>query len=419
MPVPDVAGAEVLDLDAFRPAYTEDPHPLLAELRRVAPVRRVSVLGIRAWLVTRYADALEALAGTELHNDPRHAGPEASAWPVVAASRHGPMAQSISTTDDPDHARLRRLVGREFTPRRVEDLRPRVERICDDLIAGFRGRGSADLVRDFAAILPLTVISDMFGVPVADRPRFRDWSLTIGGVQQGPAGEQPRAWAEISAYLTDLIDRKARAGATGDGDLLDALIAVRDGGDRLSHTELLGMATVLLLAGYATTVNLIADTVLTLLRHPDALASVRAEPRLADAAVEETLRYDGPVACPMLRYTSAPVRIGGTLIPANEVVVVSLASANRDERRFARPDRFDLDRAGGPGHLGFGHGVHYCVGAPLARLEARIALTGLLDACPDLALDDREPLPWRISFTTRGVTALPVTFTPTVRPATG
>jgi cytochrome P450 len=217
-------------------------------------------------------------------------------------------------------------------------------------------------------------------------------------------------WAEISAYLTDLIDRKTRAGATGEADLLDALIAVRDGSDRLSHTELLGMATVLLLAGYATTVNLIADTVLSLLRHPDALAAVRADPRLADAAVEECLRFDGPVACPMLRYTATPVRIGGTLIPAGEVVVVSLASANRDERRFTRPEQFDLTRAGSPGHLAFGYGAHYCIGAPLARLQARIALTRLLDACPGIALADGAALQWRTSFTTRGVTGLPVTF---------
>jgi pikromycin synthase len=291
---------------------------------------------------------------------------------------------------------------------------PRIGEICQALIAGFRPRGRADLIHDFAAILPLTIICEMFGVPEADRAAFRRWTLIIGGIEERTVAEQPRAWAELGAYLSGLIRAKSRPGAAAvQTDLLAALIAVRDGGDRLSDTELLGMATVLLLAGHATTVNLIANAVLTLLRHPDQLAAIRADPSLIDDAVEETLRYEGPVTNPMLRYTRQQTRVGQITVPANEVVILSLAAADRDPDRFTEPDTFDMRRTG-QAHLAFGHGVHYCIGAPLARLEARMAIPDLLADLPDLALDHTEELRWRVGLPGRALHSLPITFTPTL-----
>jgi cytochrome P450 len=254
-------------------------------------------------------------------------------------------------------------------------LRPRINDICDELIAGFRCRGRADLIRDFAAILPLTIISEMFGLPPADRPMFRQWTLTIGGVDEKTVERQPQAYAELSAYLNELIERKSRQRDFARTDLLGALIALRDegDGDRLTHEELFGTASVLLLAGHGTTVNLIGNGMLMLLRHPDQLAALRADASLVDRAVEEFLRYEGPLANPALRYTRDALLIGGTSIPANEVLLLSLPSANRDPRQFAAPDVFDVHRTDHQAHLAFGHGIHYCIGAPPARLEARIA----------------------------------------------
>ncbi len=237
--------------------------------------------------------------------------------------------------------------------------------------------------------------------------------MIIGGVDEGSVGEQPQAWADTGAYLNALIERKSHPDRRpADTDLLAALIAVRDEGDRFSHTELVGMATVLLLAGHATTSNLIANTMLALLHHRDRLATLTADPSRIVDVVEETLRYDGPTVNPNLRYTTREVRIGDTTIPANEVVILSLAAANRDPRRFAAPDLFDPDRTGEAQHLGFGHGAHYCIGAPLARLEAQVAIPRLLAACPDLALDESQQLRWRIGLPGRALSALPVTFTP-------
>jgi cytochrome P450 len=388
---------------------------VLTELRQAVPVQRVNVLGLQGWLVTRYDDVLEALANPAISVDPQYAKLQVQAWPLVAAALHGPIARSMVTTDDPDHARLRRLVAKEFTPRRVQAMQPRIEQVCDELIAGFQTQGHADLIREYSSLLPVTIISEMLGVPKEDGAQFRRWSLIVIGAEEHTAAEQPRAWAELGSYLTDLIEHKARSGGQiAETDLLGALISVRDGTDRLSNTELLGMATVLLLGGFGTTLNLIANAVLTLHRHPDQLAALNADPALVDSLIEETLRYEGPIAIPSLRYTRQPVRIGDTTIPANEVVLLSLASANRDPDRYHDPDNFDLSRARGQGHLGFGHGIHYCIGAPLARLEARIAIPKLLAACPDLAIDHTEEIRWRVTLLSRALVRLPVTFTPTV-----
>jgi cytochrome P450 len=401
----------VLDLDSLRPGYTDDPYSVLGELRQVTPARQVTVMGLRAWLITRYEDVRTAFTDPDISNDPHFANTEAQRWPQIAAALHGPLARSMSVVDGPDHGRLKSLLSKEFTPRRVAALRPRIEQICDDLLARSWSAGRADLVHDFAALLPLTVISELFGVPEEDRAAFRQWTLVVGGIDEGSVGKQPQAFADVGAYLNKLIADKRAASSPGD-DLLSALIAVRDGTDRLSDTELLGAATVLLLAGHATTVNLITNAVLSLLRHSDQLAALRADPGHIAAVVEEALRFDGPVVNPNMRYTTRPVRFGDIEIPANEVLLLSIASANRDPALCEAPDVFDIHRPDSAGHLSFGHGIHYCIGAAIARLEAQVAIPKLLAHCPDLAVDETEPLRWRIGLPTRGLRHLPVTWRP-------
>jgi cytochrome P450 len=400
---------DVLDLDRLRPEYTDDPYRVLGELRQTTPARQVTVMGLRAWLVTRYEDVRKAFTHPDISNDPHFANTDAQRWPQIAAALHGPLARSMAVVDGTDHGRLKRLLSKEFTPRRVEALRPRIEQICDDLLTRFWSTGRADLVHDFAALVPLTVISELFGVPEEDRAAFRSWTLVVGGIDERSVGRQPQAFADVATYLNKLIADKRAASTPGD-DLLSALIAVRDGTDQLSDTELLGAATVLLLAGHGTTVNLITNTVLSLLRHPDQLAALRADPDQVAAVVEEGLRFDGPVVNPNMRCTTRPVRFDDVEIPANEVLLLSIASANRDPALCEAPDVFDIDRPDSSGHLSFGHGIHYCIGAALARLEAQVAIPKLLAHCPDLAVDETEPLRWRIGIPTRGLRNLPVTW---------
>lgn len=313
-------------------------------------------------------------------------------------------------SDPPRHTRLRRLVARAFTARRVESLRPRVQQITDELLDAMAARPDrrADLIAAFAAPLPMTVICELLGVPGLDRQRFRSWSGEIVAPLNG-VGADPRAVEEMTAYLLELVAAKAEDPGE---DLLSALIRTRDeDGGRLSPDELIGMAFLLLVAGHETTVNLIGNGVRALLAHPDQLAALRADPdALIDGAVEEMLRYDGPVQHATYRFAATDLELGGVSIEAGSSVLVALAAADRDPARFAHPgpDVFDIRRTG-PGHLAFGHGIHFCLGAPLARMEARIAVRALLDRFPDLAeAPDAGPPDWLPGSLMRGVTRLPL-----------
>jgi cytochrome P450 len=306
-------------------------------------------------------------------------------------------------SDPPDHTRLRRLVATAFTMRRVELMRPRIVEITDELLAGLAGREQVDLVDDFAFPLPVTVICELLGVPYADREDFRTWSTVL--LSAGEIDAVVAAGKNMAAYLHELIAAKR---ADPVDDMLSALIQARDDGDRLDEAELVSMAFLLLVAGHETTVNLIANGTLALLQHPDQRAALRADPALLPGAIEEFLRYDGPISHATIRYTTEPVEIGGVTIPGGEFVVIALGSANRDDDRFADADRLDVTRPAG-GHLAFGHGIHFCVGAPLARLEGQIAIGRLFDRFPDLALAvDANELRWRHSTLLRGLESLPV-----------
>jgi cytochrome P450 len=308
-------------------------------------------------------------------------------------------------TDPPDHTRLRKLVNRAFTARTVSRLRPRIVEITDGLLEELARAGEADLLEAFAFPLPITVICELLGIPGADRDRFREWSNVL--VSAAGPERIGRASAEMAEFLTDLVAAK-RAAPTE--DLLSGLVHVCYEGERLGMAELVSMAFLLLVAGHETTVNLIGNGMLALLRHPDQLAALRRDPSLLPNAVEEFLRYEGPVNLATLRFTTEPVALDGVEIPAGEFVLVSLLSANRDGTRFADPDTLDVRRPAG-GHLAFGHGIHYCVGAPLARLEAEIAIGRLLERFGDIRLAaDPATLSWRDSTLMRGLETLPVRF---------
>lgn len=407
--------AEVIDLASWEPGYTENPYPFFARLREQAPVCKVVLDGLSVWLVTRYDDIRDALSDARLSNDPDLADAVTRAVPWVGAAMS--TARHMVRVDPPDHTRLRRLVAKAFTPRRLEALRPRIQQIADELVARIQPHGRADLLAEFALPLPLTVISELLGVSTTEEQEFVQWVNLFFGVDEGDAARAAQARAWLNDYLVGLIERKEheqaeRAADAEQGSLLDGLIAVRNEGEQLHQDELLAMSFLLLIAGYETTANLISNGLVSLLRNPDQYAALRADPALTRPAIEELLRYESPVKLtPFVRITTTEVTLGGVVIPAHQPVLVSFAAANRDPAQFPDPDRLDIFRAE-RGHLALGHGIHFCLGAPLARLEAEIAFTTLLAGCPDLALAvDPEKLQWRRSRILRGLKGLPVTFT--------
>ncbi|RCH68790.1 cytochrome P450 [Streptomyces sp. SDr-06] len=393
----------IVDLAALGEDFTRDPYPVYAGLRERGPVHRIRMPeGSDAWLVVGHEAGRAALADDRLSKQWANASPDLGVKQVAS----GP---TMLSSDAPVHTRLRKLVTREFTPRRVEALAPRIQEMTDGFVDAMLAAPDrrADLVEALSFPLPITVICELIGVPSLDRDNFRQWS---NASVSAPALEDRLAAAKaINEYLTHLLDEKRAA--PGD-DLISALIrrADEEDGDHLSGPELLGMAWLLLVAGHETTVNLISNGMLALLSHPDQLAALREDfDGLIDNAVEEMLRYDGPVETPTYRLTQEPVEIAGTLIPGGgQLVLVALADANRDPARFEDPHRFDI-RRDARGHVAFGHGIHYCLGAPLARLEARIAVRTLLDRCPDLTLDIHPAaLQWRTGMLVRGPESLPV-----------
>ncbi|MEU9125355.1 cytochrome P450 [Streptomyces sp. NPDC048506] len=392
---------EIVDLSAYGADFTADPYKYYAKLRAQGPVHRVLVPhGPEAWLVVGHDATRAALT------DPRLSKNWRSAAALSDGSDETALFTNMLDADPPEHTRLRKLVAKEFTPRRVEALRPRVQQITDELLDAMLAAPDrrADLVESLAFPLPMTVICELIGVPAIDRQAFRGWSNELVAPTSEEAAQ--RATVEMAEYLTDLIEA-SRAQPT-DG-LLSALIRTSDeDGDQLSREELIGTAFLLLVAGHETTVGLLSNGVRALLQHPAQLAALRADLSLLDNAVEEMLRYDGPVSTATWRFAAAPVELGGTLIPAGEPVLIALASASRDPERFASADDFDITRDA-RGHAAFGHGIHFCLGAPLARLEARIAIPSLLERCPDLALDIApEALVWRTGMLMRGTEQLPV-----------
>ncbi|MFB6440026.1 cytochrome P450 [Streptomyces sp. NPDC056411] len=395
---------EMVDLGAYGADFTVDPYPYYAMLRSQGPVHPVRLPGgEEAWLVVGHEAARSALTDPRLSKNWRAVGQQGEVRDESA------LFTSMLDSDPPQHTRLRKLVAREFTARRVEALRPRVQQITDELLDAMLAApdGRADLVEALAFPLPMTVICELIGVPALDQEAFRGWSNEIVA-PTGPEAMQ-KAMLAMSEYLGGLIE--TRRDNPGEG-LLSALIRTSDeDGDQLSRDELVGTAFLLLVAGHETTVSLLTNGVRALLQHSAQLDVLRADFSLLDNAVEEMLRYDGPVETATWRYSAEPIEIGGTTIPAGQSVLVSLAAASRDRQRFGAADDFDITRDP-RGHAAFGHGIHFCLGAPLARLEARIAIRSLLERCPELALDVApEELRWRTAMLIRGTEHLPVRWT--------
>ncbi len=395
----DINPAAVENLGA---EYFQDPYSVHARLRAERAVTPVVMPGgTPAWLITGYAEARAALADPRLRK--RMPG-----WHPPPDSIFAALDVHMLNSDPPDHERLRRLVNKAFTPRHVERLRPRVTAITAGLLDDLSGRPEADLLASFAFPLPITVICELLGVPAGDRDDFRAWSATIVSDTASSAVFGEHATAMIRYFLA-LLAGKRREPAD---DLLSALLAAGDSGDRLSENELVSMAFLLLVAGHETTVNLIASGMLALLLNPAEFGRLRADPALIGAAVEELLRYVNPVNNATFRCAAEPVEIGGVRIGRGDPVLVSLSGANRDPARFGHPDRLDLGRDGS-GHLAFGHGIHYCLGAPLARLEAEIAFSGLLARFASIRLAvPASSLRWRPSTLIHGLESLPVRLVP-------
>ncbi|GAA0897459.1 cytochrome P450 [Pseudonocardia zijingensis] len=362
----------------------DDPFPLFDRVRTTGPVHQVRLTdGHTAWLVVGHAEARAALGDPRLSKD-MHAA-LARSGEVVAEGLPGPaLARHMLAVDPPDHSRLRRMAMPAFSRRRVDRLEERIRRIVDDLLDGLATHsavddGPVDLVAGYAFPLPFTVICELLGVPPDDRADLGRWIRTLLAPDQGP--EAVAASEAVVGYLTALLELKRAA--PGEDLVTDLVVAARDGA--LTQQEMLSTIFQLIIAGHDTTTSLIGNATVALLRHPEQRDALVADPGLAPRVVEEVMRWDAPVPHSTFRYTTEEVRIGDVVIPAYTQVVVSLAAANRDPARYRDPERFDIHRDDG-GHLAFGHGIHHCLGAPLARLEGRIALAALHTRFPRMRL---------------------------------
>ncbi|MGH8901835.1 MAG: cytochrome P450 [Egibacteraceae bacterium] len=401
-----------LFLQLFDPAHRADPYPVCRRILEECPVFEGP---FDAVVLSRYADCAAVFRDPRASSDQRHSTTYQNA---AASGELDPMAQaslerpSFLFLDPPDHTRLRRLVSKAFTPRVVEALRPTVQRWVDELIDRVAENHRIELIADLAYPLPVRVICRMLGVPTEDLPKFRAWARELerglDPVETLSADEQDRmvrALEALTGYFNELIARR-RAEPAAD-DLLSALIAVEEQGDQLTTAELNATCRLLLLAGHVTTVNLIANGMLALLRHPDQLERLRLDRSLTGTAVEEVLRYDPPVQFAG-RVAREPLEIGGTTISPGQRIVLLLAAAERDPARFVDPDRFDIARANNA-HLTFGAGIHFCLGAPLARLEGQVALSTLATRLVDPMLE-ADPPPYKNHIVLRGPESLPITF---------
>lgn len=402
---PGVDGAACIDeASEISVRLAFDPYTACADLRLTGSVHRVTGTdGHPAWLVTRYEDVRRGLADPRLSLDKQHSLPgNYQGMPLPPA-----LDANLLNMDPPDHSRIRRLVSQAFTPQRVEELRAPVRHTAETLLDTFPAEGPTDLIAAYAAPLPIAVICDLLGVPGPERRDFRSWTDTLTAPDPNRPDLAKAAIGSMLGYLTRLIATKREQ---PEDDLLSAMIEARDEGHRLSEDELLSLAFLILFAGYENTVQLIGNAVLALLTNPDELATLRTVRKVPAAAVDELMRFDGPAPLAIRRFAREDLIIGGVSVPAGETVLLSLASANRDSERFPEPDRLALDRAAN-GHLALGHGIHYCLGAPLARLETEIALDALLTRFPRLALATPEAaLHRRPSIRARGLLTLPVTY---------
>lgn len=398
-----------IEFNPFVPEFRNNPYPFYYELRQADPVHWSEAF--RFWVITRYADCVTLLRHSKASTNPRD-------WEryndyMEALGGEGPAADMqqkwMLLRNPPDHTRLRKLVTKAFTPRVVEGMRPHIQSIVDDLLNLGHSKSSFDIIADLAFPLPVIVIAELIGVPVEDRDQFKEWTGALAR-SLDPVVTPEIAQAANSAtdsfvdYFTHLVaERRTRPRE----DLLSALIAVEEEGDRLTEDELLSNIILLFAAGHETTMNLIGNGMLALFRTPDQLAKLKADPSLIETAVEEFLRYDGSVQV-TARVALEDIELGGKRIHKNQQSLLLLGSANHDPAKFDHPDTLDITRQDNP-HLTFGHGIHHCLGAPLARVEAQLAINTMLRRLPNIKLA-ADKVEWREMITLRGLRELPVTF---------
>ncbi|MCY8039837.1 cytochrome P450 [Bacillus paralicheniformis] len=391
-------------------AFKDEAYEFYKRLRPSRPVYPVSMgdLG-EGWLITRYEDAVHILKDARMKKNYENVFTEEELENFSALENEEPLSKHMLNSDPPDHGRLRSLVQKAFTPRMVLQLENRIQKIADSLLDQAEPNHSMNLVDDFAFPLPIIVISEMLGIPLEDRQKFRVWSQAVIDFSDTPESleEYKHKIGEFAEYLEYLVCKKRDEPAE---DLVSALIQAESEGTTLSIEELYSTIMLLIVAGHETTVNLITNMTFALLNHPDQLEKLRQNPDLIDSAIEEALRFYSPVELTTLRWAAEPFTLHGQEIKRKDVIIVSLASANRDDTVFPNADRFDIERKDNR-HLAFGHGSHFCLGAPLARLEAKIAIQTLLRRFEHIEIKgEREQIKWKGNFLMRALEELPLCF---------
>ncbi|MCZ8521148.1 MULTISPECIES: cytochrome P450 [Paenibacillus] len=385
------------------PEILRNPYPIYESMRARQPVMYMEQMNF--WSVFRFDHVRTVLSDSARFSSGGRPPEEKAA----AGQREGGL--SLITTNPPRHTQLRSLVNQAFTPKAVAAMEPRIAELAHELLDRAAEGGEFDLIRDFAYPLPVIVIAELLGIPSEDRDRFKHWSdevvASADTILGGSLSGSQQAHREMNEYFSGIIEQRRKEPKD---DLISALIAAEDGEFHLSQSDILAFCALLLVAGNETTTNLIGNAVLALIEHPEELAKLRSRPELLTSAIEEVLRFRSPVQA-MFRTASGDVEIGGQLIPAGSRVVAWIGSANRDEDKFPEAGRFDIERTPN-GHIAFGHGIHFCLGAPLARLEAKVALEAVLSRLPELALASEEPLPPARGFIVHGVSKLPLRFRP-------
>jgi cytochrome P450 len=401
----------IATVDISSAAFKANPFPYFAELRETAPVYPLAAYrGRRAWLVTRYDDVEMVLRSDEFAKDLKNAmTPEQLKKVPATPSIFKPLTRNLLFLDPPDHTRLRALVHKAFTPRMVERMSTQTENLTHEILDKAKSRGGRlDLVADYGLPVPSIIIGRILGVPEQDSKQFQRWSQSLVTLETG--GSLLVKMVEVfqfMRYLRKLIKQRVR---DPQDDLISAMLLAKEHDDRLTEDEILAMVFLLLNAGNETTVNLIASGTLALLDHPEQWKLLQEDRTLMKTGIEELLRFVSPADLATERYTRHDVTVAGTMIPQGELVLAVIASANRDATYFDNPDTLDVSRQDNK-HLAFGKGVHYCVGAPLARMEGQIAIHALIERAPKLRLTvPSSQLRWHSSFVARGLTALPVSF---------
>jgi cytochrome P450 PksS len=405
--------SDFTQLDIVSPQFKADPFPVLASLRASQPVCRTALPDkTPVWLITRYEDVATLFKDDRFVKDKRKAmtAEQLRKMPWVPPMFR-PLERNMLDLDPPDHTRLRTLVHKAFTPGLVARMRDRIQALADELLAQITPKGECDLIADYALPLPMIIITEILGVPTRDRNKFHKWSKAVVSLSSPHPTLRviPNVWMFLR-YLRRFFEMRRRDPRD---DLTTALITAEEAGDKLSRDELLAMVFLLLIAGHETTINLIGNGMLALLEHPEAMNRLRQDPLLIKSAVEELLRYTSPVLMSTERYAREDVTLHGVTIPRGEMTLGVIGSANRDEAVFPDPDELDITREPNR-HLAFGQGIHFCLGAPLARLEGEIAINTLLRRTSGLRLSVApESLRWRPSMMLRGLESLPISFSAT------